>query len=296
MKKVVVIGKGSFIASHLPYEKSYWRLHPIEDDIRWFLNRFHPDVVINTIGFCGTKNIDEVELDKARASITNTVLPIMLASECEKRSIQLIHMGSGCINYGSSPHFIPYEWSDTGKSNEYKTYRMDTGWKETDFSAPLSYYSKTKYATDLAIGSLPNTCILRLRMPISPMNSPRNLLNKLIKYNRVLEEPNSVTFVSELVRAVEWVIEGGKTGIYNIASPKPLTHSRLLNEFNKYDPTHTYESITAKELEGIVSAPRSNCILDVSKSISEGFTYRDTDELVKETVKEFAGNLLGTKI
>lgn len=284
--KIITIGNG-FIASHLPYEIAKYRFTPNLESVFDLLGIYKPDVIINAVGFCGTPNVDQCEIEQEKSNTSNTVIPIMLANECKQRNIHMIHMGSGCINYGPSPHSIPYEFTGDNRV------RVDTGWKETDFSSPLSYYSKSKYATDLTIGSMSNVCVLRLRMPISSTNSPRNLLNKLIKYDRVLEEPNSMTFVSDLVRAIDWAVENRKTGIYNIASPKPLTHSVLLEEFKKHFPGHKYERITKEQLEGLVAAPRSNCILDVSKSISEGFVYGDVDTLVRDTVKEFASNIQG---
>ncbi|SRR5260221_2608719 len=291
MKKVIVIGKNSFIATHLPYEKSDYRFSPDEKDISNFIDANKPDVLINCIGMTGKKNIDDIELEKARAANSNTVLPIMLASKCEQKGINFIHISSGCINYGPSPN--NKEIIDIRK-NPSTSHFEDTGWREDEFAQrknnPMSSYSKTKLAADLVIGSLSNVSSLRIRMPISSMFHPRNLLNKLIGFKKVLEEPNSMTFLRDLTNAVQWIIDNNKTGIYNIASPKPLTHSMLLDEYKRHVPAHTYEKISKEELNKLVSAPRSNCILDVSKSINEGFRYYDTDYMIKETVRQFVIN------
>lgn len=298
MKKIIVLGKKSFIASHLKYETIKSRLPPDQEYIEWFLDEHCPDIIINTVGHCGKPNIDQCELEKSDTYMSNVVIPLMLACECENRNIHLIHLGSGCIFSGPSPHhIINNKWIKDGKyvsegmlgSGSGNT--IDLGWTETDIANPVSFYSKTKYACDLAIGSMKNITILRLRMPISSINNPRNLLNKLINYKQVLETPNSVTFLEDLINAIDFVIENKKTGIYNITSPKPLTHSTLLNEYKKYFPNHTYEQISEKELNNIVVAKRSNCILDSSKIINEGFKFGDTDTRVSETVKKFVENL-----
>lgn len=296
MKKVLILGNG-FIASHLPYEISKYRTSTDEDDIRDLFSYYKPDVIINTIGYCGIKNVDDCESNKSKTNMANIVIPTLLAKICNELNIHFIHIGSGCIFFGPSQNLKtknenlqalgPNGWRlDSNSNNIY-----EGGWKEEDIANPLSHYSKTKYACDLAIGSLNTTTILRIRMPISPLNHPRNLLNKLIKYPKVLEEQNSMTFTDDLVRAADFVIENNKTGIYHIANPQPLTHSVLLDEYKKYVPKHIYETITKEELQNLVIAPRSNCILDCSKIEQEGFKFTDINESIQSTVERFVKNL-----
>jgi len=287
MKKIVVLGNG-FIASHLKHEIVSCRLTPNESDIYSFIRGLRADVIINATGFCGKPNVDQCEIRKIATYTGNVIIPLMLAEACARRDMQMIHLGSGCIYYGKSPHRESVEVDEGNPS--LGCFTIDHGWKETDFANPLSYYSKTKYACDLALGQMPNVTTLRLRMPISPKNDPRNLLSKLIGYSKILEEPNSVTFTEDLVNAIDYVIEKQKFGIYHIVSPKPLTHSVLLEEYKKYMPTHTYTKITKEELSTMVVATRSNCILDCSKAINEGFQFGDTDTLVRACVEQFVKN------
>jgi len=125
-------------------------------------------------------------------------------------------------------------------------------------------------------------------MPISGSKSPRNLLSKLIRYDRVVETPNSITIVEDLSRAVSWAIDNGKVGIYHITSPRSFLHSEILNEYKKYKPDHKYKSIYEEELNEIVKAPRSNCVLDSRKAIREGFVFLDAEQAVKECIRKFA--------
>jgi dTDP-4-dehydrorhamnose reductase len=267
--KILTLGNG-FAASHFPYETSKFRITPNENAINAILDFYKPNVIVNCAGKTGQPNVDQCELIKAETYTANVVIPLMLARECEKRNIHFVHLGSGCINYSTAPNGV--------------------SWKEDDFSNPASYYSKTKYAADLALGTMDNVSILRLRMPVSDSTSPRNLLSKLIKYNKVLEEPNSITFMSDLKNAVQFVIDNKLFGIYNITSDKPLTHSVFLEEYKKYVPTHTYEKITVEQLSSMVVATRSNCVLDNSKIKSKGFVFADTDARVREVVKAFVEN------
>lgn len=288
-KKVIVLGKG-FIASHLPYNISNYRLSPDDKRIGDFLDQEKPDVIINTVGFVGTPNVDQCQVEKSETYIGNVVLPCLLASECERRSIHLINIGSGCIFYGPSPRAINHYQINCITGEKESGWITDTGWVEEDIANPISHYSKTKYACDLAISALKNVATLRIRMPISSKDTPRNLLNKLIGYKNVLEEPNSMTFMDDLVSAIDWTIDNEKTGIYHFASPKPITHSMLLNEYKKYQPTHEYRSIGTAELSTMTIAARSNCILDCRKITNEGFKFGDTDTRIHDTIKAFAEN------
>lgn len=266
--KILVLGQKSFIGSHLPYPTLEERICPNRRVVNVeILDRHKPDVIVNCIGRTGSPNIDWCEQNKVETSITNTALPIMLAELCEEKNIKLIHIGSGCVFYGAAPNGI--------------------GWTENDTANPKSFYSKTKLAADLTINGIGNTCILRIRMPISGDKNPRNLLSKITKYRKVVMEYNSVSLVPDIVRAVDWAIAKDKTGIYNITSPDPISHRLLLEEYKKYNPAHEYESINGTELDSICNAARSNCVLDVSKAINEGFQFGDTYENTRACVREF---------
>jgi len=294
---VLVLGKG-FISDHLPYKK-YDKHIPVDELTieEKIIDKYRPDIIINCIGRTGSPNVDWCENNKIETVESNISIPLLLASVTEKYGIKLIHLGSGCIYYGRSPHatnqLMPNEngtYIDEFTNKKLSPTWIEPGWKETDFANPVSFYSKTKYACDLALAPMDHVTILRLRMPISPMNSSRNLLSKLIQYSKVLEEPNSVTFTEDLVNAIDWVIKNNKTGIYHVTSPQPLTHSMLLDEYKKYVPNHQYEKISKKELNKMVVATRSNCILDSSKIINEGFVFTDVHTSIYKCVKSFVEN------
>jgi 3,5-epimerase/4-reductase len=285
--KVLVLGNG-FIAAHLNYEILDARVFPDREYIFNLLSYHKPDVIINCMGYCGVKNIDDCELNKERTLESNLTIPTMLAAECNKLGIRMVHIGSGCIFYGRSPNSIRDPNSKLIIGDAF----VDHGWKETDNPKleSASFYSKIKYACDLAVGNLPNTCILRIRMPISYKNSPRNLINKLLKYENVLEAPNSVTFLMDLTRAIEWAIENNKTGVYHVTNPTPMTHVQLLEEYRKYVPSHKYNVINEEQLQNFITAPRSNCLLNTDKLTAEGFSMTPTLDALKECMDRYVRN------
>jgi len=297
---IILLGAHSFVAQHilasnkdiLPYNKRFYNDTDIHSFVR-DLKATNVDVIINCVGETGRPNIDSCENDKPKTFFMNTVIPIALGNACAKFGIHFIQLSSGCCFYGPSPNkeFAGFEIDVDNYPNHtanVETHWMDTGWHETDFANPQSSYSRSKYAADLVLEKLDTSCILRLRMPVSTLNHPRNLLSKLIGYNQVLETSNSVTFLNDLTRAVQWVIDNKKTGIYHCSSPKPLTHSIFLDEYKKYAPDHQYTKITPDKLNLLTKAPRSNCILNVDKIQNEGFEFENTDIAVERYVRGFA--------
>lgn len=282
--QIFILGKG-FVANHLPYPK-------IEDRITFsnigkILDRYSPDVIINCIGRTGSPNVDWCESNKEITASTNTALPIVLAEECGKRNIHLIQIGSGCIYFGESPNCKIIK---TG-STDHPTQIIDLGWKENDFANPKSFYSKTKYSADLILESLPYVTTLRIRMPISDKNHPRNLINKLKNYSQVIDIPNSVTFMSDLVKCVDWTIQNKKTGTFHVTNPQPLTAARIVREYQKHVPSHSFEIFDEQGLDAITSAKRSNCILNTDKLSQAGFVMTNSEQALVKCMNDYIKNI-----
>lgn len=285
--KVLSIGDG-FAANHLPYHIVKDRFELSSKIISIFLDSYKPDVVVNCIGKTGRPNVDWCELNKEVTASANVGLPILLAEECAKKSIHLVHIGSGCIFFGDSPNKAADRSSPIIIGDPPM---KDSGWKESDFANPQSYYSQTKYAADLAIGNMNNVSVLRIRMPISDRNNPRNLLNKLRGYDKVIDIPNSVTFMDDFARCVDWVIKGGQTGIFHVTNPEPLTAAKIMTEYKKYIPNHSFNIIDEKQLGELTLAKRSNCILDSSKLSNAGFYMTPASEALQRCMANYVKNI-----
>lgn len=287
MKNVFTLGNG-FIANHLPYSKILDRIIPSDKQIKSILEHYRPDVIINTLGRCGEKNIDDLESRKAETYTANVIIPSILASECQKLNIKLIHIGSGCIFYGKSPNEIKDPKFSRIIIGDQPI--IDTGWNEKNYALPESFYSKTKYACDLIIGEMKNVNILRIRMPISSLNNNRNFLNKILNYKQVIDIPNSMTFCDDLVKCIDFFVKNDHQGIFNVANEMPLSPAQIVREYQKYNPSHNFEVITEKELDKLTLAKRSNCLLDISKLKSTGFQMSDSLDMLGSTMKKFVEN------
>lgn len=271
------IGAG-FVSEHLPYERINERIVNL-DDIYYVFEKHKPDVLVNCIGKTGRPNVDWCESHKEETAFANIGVPTMLAERCAVMGIHLIQIGSGCIFFGPSPYKGETSWA------------KDPGWREDDFANPLSYYSKTKYACDLALGGMSNVATLRIRMPVSSKNVPRNLINKLRGYKQVIDIPNSMTFMDDLVRCVDWVAQNKKSGIYHVTNPEPITAAQIMKEYQKYVPEHTFEIINESQLDSLTVAKRSNCIIDSSKLRKEGFVMTPSEVALQQCMADYVKNI-----
>lgn len=295
--RVLTLGAG-FISEHLPYEIIPNRISS-QDSIEGMLEQHKPDVLINCIGKTGRPNVDWCESHKEETATANTALPILLAEACAKKSIRLVQIGSGCIYFGESPNFHNVQadgkpWPDVNWKMPHTVMlparKIDDGWKETDFANPKSFYSKSKYACDLVLGSMSHVTVLRIRMPISSRNTPRNLINKLKGYKQIIDIPNSVTFMDDLSACVQWSIDNNKTGVFHVTNPEPLTAAQIMREYKKHVPEHTFEIISEKQLDDITQAKRSNCILNSDKLRLAGFSMTPSKQALEECMAKYVNN------
>lgn len=281
--KVLTLGSG-FVADHLPYRQITERVPYDLAAIQKLLKDYQPDVLINCIGKTGRPNVDWCESHKEETMAANVTMPLLLADACHKTNTHLIQIGSGCIYFGSSPYKGEHSSS------------QDPGWQETDFANPKSFYSKTKYSCDLMLGQLPHVTTLRIRMPISDRDVPRNLINKLKGYKQVIDIPNSVTFMSDLTRCIEWAADKKPGGIFHVTNPRPLTAARIMREFQKYVPEHQFEIITESDLDGMTVAKRSNCIINSDKLYRAGFKMTDSEEALAVCMANYVENMRRTNV
>lgn len=274
--KIIIVGLG-FAESHLnsKYIRVPDRLDPSEQSVNKLIDQHRPDLIINCIAKTGRPTVDWCDQNREETLVANVTVPTMLAQACSRQSVRMLHIGSGCIFYGPSPNI------NDG---------VDTGWKETDSANPESYYSKTKYATDLSIQDLKNVCILRIRMPLSKRNVPRNYLSKILKYSSLINNANSITFMDDFARGVDWAVDKGKIGIYHLCNPEPVGAAQVVRRYHELamtNPVPNIPIISENELNNITVAPRSNCIIDSSKIISEGFDIEPASRQLNNYLSEY---------
>jgi dTDP-4-dehydrorhamnose reductase len=268
-KDILILGKG-FIGERLQrafncritdaWIKSY-------KDAEKIIKKYKPRIIINCIGINGKRNVDDCELDIDGVLLANSFIPVILAEAALRNNIKLVHFSSGCIfNFD---------------------YKNDKPIKEDnqDYFFKL-FYSRSKIYAERAIEKLArdyNILILRIRIPLINEKHPKNLLDKLLKYNKVIDIPNSVTYIPDFIKALKHLLKINAKGIYNVVNKGGLRYPKLMQVYKKYFPEYKFEVVPIKNL-GLI---RTDLILSTSKLSKTGFKIRHINSVLEECIKSW---------
>jgi len=235
------------------------------------LDAVRPARVINAAGATGSPNVDALETQPARTYRSNVIGPLVLASACRERGIPMTHLGSGCI----------YEGDNGGP-----------GFTEEDaanFSGSL--YARTKAVCETALRDF-EVLQLRIRLPVAERPGQRNLLTKLLAFERIINVPNSITVLDDFWAPAEALIARGVTGVWNMVNDGVERHDELLSLWRELgDPDHRFEPIGLADLEDQLTARRSNCILSTAKLHAAGLAMPDVAETLPRLVRAYAAHV-----
>ncbi len=107
---------------------------------------------------------------------------------------------------------------------------------------------------------------LRFRMPISDDLNHRNFVTKITKYARVVDIPNSMTTLFDMLPVAALMIHKGLTGVFNFTNPGAVSHNEILTHYRTHvDPTFWWANFTEEQCNAILKAERSNNTLDTTK-------------------------------
>lgn len=228
------------------------------------LDSEQPDTVINCAGKTGRPNVDWCETHKLETVHSNVTGPLVLLDECTKRNIYWVHLGSGCVYHGDERTLFTEE----DRPNFYG-----------------SFYSRTKGYIDEILKEFP-LLNLRLRMPFDATSGERSLISKLIKYERVLDVKNSMTYLPDLMQAAKTLLDNRTIGTFNVVNPGAMSPYQIMQMYQEIvDPSHTFELLKLEELPEVATAGRSNCVLDGSKLAKEGIAMRPVEDAVREALE-----------
>jgi len=224
------------------------------------LNEKKPDVVINFAGVRAYPTVDWCEDNKEQTVAVNVGGAINFTLASLDAGAFPIMISSGCMYSG-------------GPEKEFT--------EEDIPNFEGSFYSKMRIAMQKALEDLP-VLQLRIRMPISKYSHPRNFIDKITSYEKVISIPNSVTLLEDLWPAIIKLVEKRPIGILNVTNDGYVEHSKILEVYNEIvDPEHSYTPISLEELQGvggITKAKRSNCVLCNKKLKSLGIEMPALDE------------------
>lgn len=214
-----------------------------------------PDYIINAAGVTGRPNVDWCEDHKQETIRSNIIGALNLADIAYTYGIHMTNIGTGCI----------YEYDA-----EHPLY-SSIGFKEDDRpNFDGSFYAKTKIMLETFLCCYPNVLNLRVRMPISSDVHPRNFITKITNYQKVVNIPNSMTVLDDLLPLVPQMALRGLVGVYNFVNPGVISHNEILELYKHYiNPNFQYTNFTLEEQNKILKAKRSNNELDATKLLQQ---------------------------
>lgn len=156
--------------------------------IRQVINEAKPDVIVNSAAYTA---VDKAESEPELANAINAIAPGIIAEECEKLAIPLIHVSTDYVFDGS-------------KSSPYQ---------DTDPTNPLSVYGKTKLAGEMAIqNSCQNYIIVRTAW-VYGVGGKGNFVKTMLRLGKdrpeirvVADQIGSPTYTLDLANAISQLI------------------------------------------------------------------------------------------
>eukprot|EP01062_Namystynia_karyoxenos_P015786 TRINITY_DN15755_c0_g1_i2.p1 TRINITY_DN15755_c0_g1~~TRINITY_DN15755_c0_g1_i2.p1 ORF type:complete len:346 (+),score=122.71 TRINITY_DN15755_c0_g1_i2:81-1040(+) len=227
-----------------------------ERDVDKELAEKRPDRVISLIGRTRGGNFLTIDYLEQKGKLQENMRdnlwgPMCLAFLCKKHGVHLTYMGTGCI----------FEYNDA----DGHPLGSGKGFKEDDLPNFFgSAYSTCKGYTDRLMHFFPDSVLnVRIRMPITPDHCPYNFITKVVKYKKVVDIPNSMTVMPELLPVMVDCAVQERTGTINLTNPGAISHTQVLELYKKHvDPSFWYETFTQEEQDKILLSGRSNNLLD----------------------------------
>lgn len=181
------------------------------DDIKQEILAIQPDRVVVLGGLTyksPAKNIDWCEDHKQEVIRVNVLGVLNIADICEQNNIHCTILGTGCIY----------------SSQNGEVFTEDSMW-----NFDKSFYSKTKAYTQELLKCYKNVLLLRIRMPIDNTNNPKNFIEKLKSFDKIISIPNSMTVLPEMIPIMVTLIATGQTGTWNCVNPNVISHKEILD-------------------------------------------------------------------
>ncbi|MGA2603323.1 MAG: sugar nucleotide-binding protein [Verrucomicrobiia bacterium] len=268
-----------------------------------YVRKMRPSFIINAAGYTGRPNVDGCESARAETLAANALLPQTVARVCLVTNTPWGHVSSGSIYNGAKV------LDNGGARIESDLSRPEIRWlfeqhperffgfTELDepncsfLRPPCSFYSGTVALAEEALRTVRECYVWRCRIPFNEYDQPRNLLSKIQYYPKVYDSVNSLSHLDDFVQTCLNLWErGAPFGIYNVTNPGAVTTRQVVALIEQVlKPVRTFEFWKDDEefYRDGATAPRSNCILDVSKVRATGVRLRPVQEALEESLRRW---------
>ncbi len=288
MHRIAILGASGFVAGEVLRQIERRGHQAIAVDRRAYrsldgellaqnLREVSPDYLINCAGYTGKPNVDACELHKSRCLAANAVLPGIVAEVCEQLDLPWGHFSSGCIYSGCRDDGAGFREDEPPNF----TFRQDN----------CSFYAGSKALGEEILRDARQCYIWRLRMPFSNIDSARNYLSKLIRYDRLLDADNSLSDLGQCVAGcLDCLDKGLPYGTYNMTNPGHIRASAIVNMIQAAGITNKKFKFFRSEAEFMQQAaktPRSNCVLDCGKALRAGLLLSDVGDAIQQALQDW---------
>ena len=233
--------------------------------------------LVNAAGYTGKPNVDSCEIHKPECLLGNAVLPGIIRQACEATGIPWGHVSSGCIYSGRRPDGAGFREEDVPNFS----FRSDH----------CSFYSGTKALGEEILADAEQCYIWRLRIPFDHRDSPRNYLSKLMNYDRLLDAENSISHLEDFVTASLACFEKKVPfGTYNLTNPGPVTTREVVALLQQHlcpDRSFRFFGDGEEFMRVAAKTPRSNCVMDTSKSEAAGIAMRPVHQALNDALSHW---------
>jgi len=241
------------------------------------LRDLRPEFLINAAGYTGKPNVDACEIHRTECLDGNAVLAGVIRAACEQTQTPWGHVSSGCIFTGAKEAGAGF----TEEDDPNFSFRQNN----------CSFYSGTKALGEELLQGAEQCFIWRLRIPFNEVDSPRNYISKMMRYDRLLMATNSLSQLDEFAAAcVDSWLQRIPFGTYNLTNPGSVTtkdvirlilkHRLSQKSFQFFDSDEQFMQLAAK-------TPRSNCVLDSGKAIAAGLKLTPVEDALETAMRNW---------
>jgi UDP-glucose 4,6-dehydratase len=246
---------------------SYQDVNP--NNLSRIIKEYNIKYIINCAAFVGSPNIEACESQKDKTISGNILLPYLLKNICEEFNIVLCHISTGCLYNGDS--LSRYGWNENDNPNF--TFEFNN----------CSFYTGTKVIAENYIKSYEKSYIWRIRLPFENIHNDRNYISKIINYETLITDSNSISNKQEFVTAcIDSIRLNIPFGIYNITNTGSISSKDVVEKLIKtIQPDKKARFLSMDNFYKQISLlPRSNCVIDNRKILSMGISMSEINESI----------------
>jgi len=205
----------------------------------------------------------------------NLFSPLSLGILCNKYDLHLTYLGTGCIFTYDDNH--PFGEEKQGFTEDSLPNFFGSG------------YSTVKGFTDRLMHLIGGKILnLRIRMPITNKDNPRNFITKITTYEKICSIPNSMTVLPELLPLVVDMMTQRTIGTINLTNPGLISHNEILEMYKKIvDSDFTWKNFTLEEQSKILASERSNNFLDTTRLETLYPNVKNIKDSMREMLENF---------